>query len=98
MKDLKEIITTKLQLAESVCLITDSWSSKQQRHFIALGANLTYSTFEKETLVISMMATSGTQNAEKLKQCIEQMINEFDFNKSKIRGICYFCENHFTDS
>jgi hypothetical protein len=86
MKKMKRLIQDKLQLADAVSIVCDSWSSKQQKKFIAVTVNLAYPSFEKESLVLNITITEGTQNAERIKECIEEMINGFEFNKTKIYG------------
>ena len=59
--------------------------------FIAVSANIIFKTFEKETIVIGMMKMPGPHNAENIKICVEQIVNEYDFDKSKVKGkMCLF--------
>jgi hypothetical protein len=86
MKLLHEAIQEKLVESESICLITDIWTNKQMLDFIAVSANIIFKTFEKETIVIGMMKMPGPHNAENIKICVEQIVNEYDFDKSKVKG------------
>jgi hypothetical protein len=83
---MKNKIIEKLQNASFVCLITDNWSSRQMMGFIAVAVNIINSTFDKETLVIGMRRTNGRQTAENLKVEIEEIVNEYEFLKKKIKG------------
>ena len=86
MTHLDEVLSTKLQVADSICLITDIWSIRS-KGFISVSANLRYPSMERECVVLNMMEMNDTQhNAENIKDCIENMINKFNFNKSKIIG------------
>lgn len=57
--------------------------------FLALAASCSNSSFEKEIIVIGMMKMPipGNHTAENIKICIEKIIGEYKFDKSKIVGI-----------
>jgi hypothetical protein len=55
--------------------MTDIWTNKQNRDFIALCAVVTNSDFEREILVINMMRMVGhSHNSENIKSAIEEMV------------------------
>jgi hypothetical protein len=83
---LNVLIDLKLNQAESICLISDIWTSKQMNDFMGLAVNLINSQFEKSTLVIGMCMMPGAHNAENIKLAIETIVNRFSFDKSKIHG------------
>lgn len=54
--------------------------------FIAVSANIVYNNYDKETVVIGMMKMPGRHNAENIKICVESIVNEFKFDKTKVDG------------
>lgn len=84
---LQNIIVDRLKSACSVSLIADIWSDKRARDFIAVCAVLHHSVFLRESIVIDVRRMEGSHNAEGLKTAIERIINELEFDKSKIRSI-----------
>ena len=83
---IKKEIESLLQKALTVCLISDIWTNKQMLDFMGLAANITTEDHVKETVVIGMMLMPGIHNAENIKKTIEQLVNQYDFNKSVISG------------
>ena len=47
---------------------------------------LGFNNFERKCLTIGMKRMPGSHNAENVKAVIENIINEFEFDKSKIKG------------
>ncbi len=94
MDKLAVVINKKLEDSCSICLISDIWTSKQMLDFMGLAANLIDRNFEKSTIVIGMCLMPGKHNAENIKLAIENIINNFEFDKSIINGkrilYCYF--------
>ena len=86
MNLLKERIQEKLVEAQSICLVTNIWTNKQMLDFIAVSANIISKTFEKDTLVIGIKSMPGRHNVENIKISVEEIVNEYDFDKSKVRG------------
>jgi hypothetical protein len=85
MKKICEAIETKLQSAESICLIVDLWC-KNSRDFISLAAVMTNSCHERFICVIDMQRMEANHTAENIKKAIEEMINKKNFDKKKIKG------------
>ena len=83
---LNGLIESKLNQAESICLISDIWTNRQMKDFMGLAVNMIDSYFEKSTLVIGMCIMPGSHNAENIKLAIESIVNRFSFDKSKIHG------------
>ncbi len=75
-----------LQNAQSICLISDLWTSKSMLDFMGIAVNVIYSNFEKETIVIGLELMSGAHNAENIKIAIERIVNRYKFNKAIIHG------------
>ena len=74
--ELRNSIQSKLEEAETICLIADIWTNGSNSDFIALVAVLTNSDFEREFLIMDMMRMPGeSHNAENLKVAIEKMVN-----------------------
>ena len=72
-------------------MLVDSEKNKKKEKlinidFIALGAFCIYSYFEIEIAILNMMEMLGSHTAEVIKEASEQMINQFEFDKSKIHG------------
>lgn len=55
-----------------------------QSDFIAVGAALMNDSFEREIVILNMMRMTTNHTAEHVKECVESMINGFDFDKRKI--------------
>ena len=87
-----------LKQAYSICLIIDIWTNEPNIDFIALGAFCINSFFERELVILNMMEMPGPYTAEVLKEATEQMINQYEFDKSKIHGnklIIHFLNQRF---
>ena len=84
---LYEEIDKILSNALTITLITDIWTNKQNTDFIGLAAVVSNQLGEKSILVIGMMAMVGSHSAENIKKCIEEMINQYKFDKKKLNGI-----------
>ncbi len=69
---------------------TDIWTNSINSDFIGLAAVLTNSTYDREIFVINMMRLSGRHTAENVKIAIEELVNRFKFDKSKINGWLHF--------
>ena len=86
MELLYEAINEKLVDAVSVCLVSDIWTNKQMLDFLVLSANIINNNFEKKAIVIGMMLMPGNHCAENIKIAIEELVNRYSFDKSKIHG------------
>ena len=86
LRQVKGLIEEKLRLACVIILITDIWSSSQMADFLALSVMICYDNFEKECYTIGLKRMPGSHNAENVKITIELIINEYDFDKTKIKG------------
>ena len=85
---LRNSIQEKLFQAETICLISDMWTNKQNSDFIGLAAVITNKSWEREIIVIDMIRMPGNDHrAENIKIAIEQMIISYSFDKSKISSI-----------
>lgn len=84
---LHKAIEEMLKEAKSICLITDLWSNNSNEQFLALGASFVFKNLSKKIRIIGMTPTNGSSNAESIKECIERIINNYDFDKRKIIGI-----------
>jgi hypothetical protein len=85
MKKLSDAIEIKLQKAESICLIVDIWC-KNSRDFISLAASVINKNNERSILTIDMQRMQSNHTAENVKKAIEEMINNKNFDKTKISG------------
>lgn len=82
--NLKTAIDFKLQNATCVSLTSDIWTTKSLLDFLAICVNLSDSNFSRETIVIGMIRMPGNHNAEHIKTAFENIVNSFEFDKSKI--------------
>lgn len=87
LNKLHECLEKKLNLSSHVSIITDIWTDRQMHDFMGLAAAITNSVFEREIIVIGMISMPGNHCAENIQEAIENIINRFDFNYSKISGI-----------
>ena len=55
--------------------------------FIGLDAQLINSCFEKELLILGMAELTEGHSAERIKESIENIVNKYDFDKSKVKGL-----------
>ena len=83
---LNDTIEKRLQAAEFIHLFTDLWSNRNNIDFISLAACIINKDFEREILVINMMAMSGRHTAENISSCVEKLVNKYSFDKKKITG------------
>jgi hypothetical protein len=87
MLKLKEAIESKLKASDSIILVTDGWTGQFSNiEYFALCAQTINSSWDTELLVIGMIELLDGHSAEEIKKAIEKMINEYNFDKSKITG------------
>ena len=85
MEKLHHLFTLKMNKADSICLITDIWTSRSNSDFIALAAVLCHGN-SKELIIIGLDRMKGPHCAENIQLSIEDMINKYQIDKSKIVG------------
>jgi hypothetical protein len=91
LTSLNSFIEQKLQKSISITLISDCWTGQfSNEEYLGLAANLINETFQIETLVIGMERLENGHSAEECKQAIEKIINQFKFDKKKIKGTLRF--------
>lgn len=96
MDALKLELGNMCQNACSISIIPDGWTHPNVKlEFLAIAALLINESFEKQLLVIGMEVLNDGHSAESTKKIIEDIINEYKFEKSKIRGFKYFRQNFF---
>ena len=84
---MKNIITNKLRRCKHCTLLTDIWSSNQLVDILGCCCSLVYTDFTKETIVIGLRKMNGAHTAENIKEAVEAIVNQYEFDKSKIRGV-----------
>ena len=87
VKKVRILIGEKLRQSSVVILIVDIWSTAQMADFMGLAAMVCNKNLEKECYVIGMERMPGSHNAENIQLTIELITNQYDFDKSKIKGI-----------
>lgn len=79
-------IENRLNNAESISIVVNMWNNKMEKDFIAVGAYLMNSSFEDgEIMIIGMKRMKANHTEDYIKNCIETMVNKYDFKKSKIK-------------
>lgn len=84
---LHRIIEKKLQQAVFISTTTDIWTNKQMFDFIAVSANTISQEAAISSIIIGMTPMPGRHDAEHIKIAVEEIINRFNFDKSKLVGI-----------
>ena len=87
MQEIHEKILSKLNQATSISLITDIWTNKQLKDFIAVVASIINTKFQKELVVIGFSRMPGKHNAENVKKAVEVNVDKYEFDKNKISSI-----------
>jgi len=64
--------------------MADLWTSANMSDYMGIAAALTYDLSKKELIVIGFDRMVGNHTAENIKLAIEKLINNYDFDKSKI--------------
>ena len=80
---LKTEITKKLKDSVGIRLIPDIWEHNRD-HYLGLGASLINLAYEKELVILGIEPMQGN-SAELIKAGIEQIVNNYDFPKDKIK-------------
>ncbi len=83
---LERLLTSKLNKASQICLITDIWTNRSNADFIAIGAVLVSSDLSKELHIIGLDRMKGEHNSENIQASVEEIVNRFEFDK--IVGVC----------
>ena len=84
VENLHGAIQNILQESLIVTLIPDIWENNFI-HRLGLGGIVTSATFERQLLIIGIEMIEGS-GAEKVKQVTESIVNNYDFNKAKLKG------------
>ena len=82
--NLTHALEWKLVNALCICITSDIWTTKALLDFLAICATLSSFDYTRETIVIGMVQMPGNHNAENVKEAIEEVVNKFEFDKSKI--------------
>ncbi|MBX9838051.1 MAG: hypothetical protein K2X69_07005 [Silvanigrellaceae bacterium] len=86
------VIDRKLNGAKTISLMADIWTSGIMSDFIGIAASLGYDMSNKELIVIGFeRMPPGSHTSESIKFVMENILNKFTFNKSKIS--CKFLYN-----
>lgn len=87
MNKLYKSLDNKLIDSENVSFMSDIWTNRQMLDLIGLAASTINIDFKRETIVIGMTLMPGNHCAEFIQKAIEQQVNRYDFDKTKIIGI-----------
>ena len=86
MKILKDLLTPKLKNAICITFISDIWTNSNQLDFLGLIAVCTDKLLNKEYLVIGMEVLNGMHKGENIAEAINSIVNNYEFDKSKINA------------
>ena len=84
-KKLNMQIQMILDSAMYVVLLTDLWTDPYQRDFIALVAIVINVDSSSKVMTMAMKRCTEGHTGEYLRTVIEDMVNSFDFDKTKIK-------------
>ena len=78
-----------LRQATSITLLIDLWDSKQMIDFMGTCAALIFPDMSRKLIVIGIerMLGDGHHNAENIGLTLEKIVNQYSFNKNKIKGV-----------
>jgi hypothetical protein len=77
----------KLNRGVSVSLICDIWSNKMNTAFLGVAASVLYADFSRESIILGIRQVLGSHTVENVKITLENLVNEFEFNKDTINFI-----------
>jgi nitrogen regulatory protein PII-like uncharacterized protein len=86
VNELSLVIGDKLFESEYISLISDIWTNFQMRDFMGAAASLIDDSFNRQILMIGVIIMPGNHCAEHIKKALETIVNEYDFDKSRIIG------------
>ena len=70
-----------------IALILDMWSDPQMISFMGLACMITTNEFAEECFVLRLEEMHGSHTAKNVKKTIEDIVNKFTFDFSKIKCI-----------
>ena len=78
-----------LRQATSITLLIDLWDSKQMIDFMGTCAALIFPDMSRKLIVIGIerMLGDGHHNAENIGLTLEKIVNQYSFNKNKIKAV-----------
>jgi hypothetical protein len=80
-------IDKRLSDTASVTLLTDGWTGQfSNEEYWSVAAQFTNGSFDKEIVVLGMAELKKGHRAEEIKTAIETIVNEYKFDKRKIKG------------
>ncbi len=88
-EQMKKIIDSELSNAKTISLITDIWTNKIMADYLALACIYIDKNYKEKLLVLGLSEMDGSHNAENIKIVIEKIINNYAFDKRKIKSECY---------
>ena len=86
---MKKIIDSELSKAKTISLITDIWTNKIMADYLALACIYIDKNYKEKMLVLGLSEMDGSHNAENIKIVIEKIINNYAFDKRKIKSECF---------
>jgi hypothetical protein len=88
MDKMNQEISRKLNKSFSIRIVVDIWTDLINSDFIGIAALVSISIDDspREVLAINMLRMSGNHTSENVKKAVEDGINVFDFDKSKVHG------------
>ena len=87
VKQVKLLIINKLIRSTTVILVASSWPADNACFCMGLTAVICDQSLEKDCHVIGIRRIEGAHSAENIQSAIGSIVNEYAFDKSKIKGV-----------
>ena len=81
-----DAINKKLNDFLIIALIVDMWSDPQMTSFMGLACMITTNEFARECFALGLEEMHRSHTAENVKKTIEDIVNKYTFDFSKIKG------------
>jgi hypothetical protein len=78
---------TQKKMSLSILSFNSNTKMSQMSDFIGLSASITDKNFNKKLLFLGLDRMPGPHNAEDIKIAVDKIINQYTFDKSKIKGV-----------
>jgi hypothetical protein len=90
LEKVNNLIELKLKKAVYITVIVDLWDSAQIKDYGAVAVRIIFEDFSKKVFVTGIERMEGAHTAEGERDLIQKIINQYNFDKSKI--VAVVCE------
>ena len=87
LEKVNNLIELKLKKAVYITVIVDLWDSAQMKDYGAVAVEIIFEDFSKKVFVIGIERMEGAHTAEGVRDLIQKIINQYNFDKSKIVAV-----------